>query len=349
MNSFLKSIKGKNLETLAKHKDNYPDWYVDTGNYPLNLQVSGKVFGGYKGRALWQLAGEEATGKTRVWVQCMKNFLSEDENRVGIVISTENERDIDDKLMELYGDRILLIAENDIHTVETQMLNLFARMKTQNPNENDIRSMIVLDSWGFLEYAGAIEKAEAGKQGIMDLTKVRLQSGLATKLIYQPLYTNSILFITNHVYIPPDMYASAIISGGKKLAYASQGITVLSKRKADKAERDQKTLIKIENRKARNPVKEGTTIVVPMEYHKGGLTRYGGLFELCYEQLGAIVSPSSGWYAWADDPNTKFRKKQVEEEPEVYFTVERLLFIEKLAQNTFCYTDTPVRVNQLSE
>lgn len=335
MGNFLKKISGKNLRTLKNHRDKYESWYVSTGNYVLNLLVSGKIHGGFKGRSIWQLAGEEATGKTRVWVQCMKTFLSEDEDRIGIIVNTENEDNIDDELLDLYGDRIIFIAENDIHTIETELLKLFAKIEEQNPNDNDVRTMVVIDSWGFLEYAGAMEKAESGSQKIMDLTKVRLQNSLMTKLIYKPLRANSIIFIPNHVYIPPDQYTTSIISGGKKLAYGCQGIIVLTSKKADKADRDEKMIIKIENRKARFPIKRDTIIEIPMEYHKGGLTLYGGLFDLCYGSLGAIKSPSNGWYCWADTPDIKFRKKEVEENPEKFFTPSRLIYIEKMGEPFF--------------
>lgn len=339
MNDFLKTIKGKNLTTLAKHNDNYPEWFVDTGNYVLNLQTSGRIYGGFRGRAIWQLAGEEATGKTRVWVQCMKTFLAEDPKRIGVIVSTENEQSIDDELLSLYGDRIVFITENDIFKVETELLNLFDRIEKQNPNDEDIRSFVVIDSWGFLVLKQAVDKAVAGKQVMMDLLGVKMKNEFAAKLTYRPLHGNSIVFITNHVYIPPDIYASAKTSGGKKLAYASQGIIILTKKKADKDDRSEMTLIKVETRKGRNPIKEGVTTIIPMEYHKGGLTRYGGLFDLCYSQIDAMVMPTSGWYAWADNPEIKFRKKQVEEDPEKFFTKERLEYIEVKARKVFCYSE----------
>jgi hypothetical protein len=337
MAGLLSTIRGKSLKNLTINAGDYPEWYVDTGNYALNLQVSGKIRGGFRGRMIWQLGGEEATGKTRVWVQAMQRFLRENEERIGIAFLTENDLGSVIELQQEFGDRFIVVPENDIHKVQTTMVKLFNDIEGEDPNSTDTRTMVVLDSWGFLSAAATEEKVVDGKQSMMNLIPTKMKNDLAVSLIYKPLRANSIIFITNHVYIPPEMYSSSVLSGGKKLQYAANGTLVFTKKKApDKDHRSEKCIIKSELRKGRFPSKENTAIDVPMEYNKGGLTRFGGLFELSVK-ADAILSPSKGWYEWADKPGEKFR--QPKEGLIDFFTNDRLDFIQEKSKAIFCYNN----------
>ena len=41
------SLKGKIVDI-----DSFPEWYADTGNYALNMQLSGRFDGGFRERTM---------------------------------------------------------------------------------------------------------------------------------------------------------------------------------------------------------------------------------------------------------------------------------------------------------
>lgn len=324
-------------------------WYIDTGNYVLNYLVSGDFFKGFEGRLIHQLAGEEATGKSRVWIQAAQIFLRENPNAVVICFATENDFKSVACLREEFGERFIYIPGNITHEVQTNMLDILNKIIETEPNENDLKTMIVVDSWGFLASESLTKKAEDGKQSGMDLTTTKQKNDLISSLIYKPTAANCIIFITNHIYIKPQEYDNVEISGGMKFKYASNCILFLLKlggqtKEANKdhgdATKKDRAIIRFVLRKGRFPCKENGEVKIPMEYNKGGLTRYGGLFKFAKE-CGAVElkSAKGGWYAWTDQPDNKFQKGTALKKPETLFTKERMDYIAELAYPLFCYTD----------
>lgn len=352
--SLASRVKKGSLKNKTLNYKDFPEWYQDSGNYALNIQVSGRHDRGFRGCMIWQLAGLAATAKTRVWVQAAQLFLRDDPDRTLIIYTSENDPSSIRELEDEFGERVIAVPSKCSIKLHTDMKQTFKDIieyldenRESEDRHNDLRTMIVVDSWGLLNIQSYHDKVLEGKQPTMNMTKVSGKNALAEGIIWDPLFSNSLVFITNHVYISPDDKSKEKqTSGGCKLEHASQGLLVQDRKKADKNERSDKVIIKFQLRKGRPPTKPGTVTEIPLEYHKGGFTRYGGLSSLAVK-VGALKL-SGSWYQWSDKlDDKKFRLPS--ENLDEFYTKDRLEYIDKLAYPFYCFTNDEIDKTEINE
>ena len=141
------------------------------------------------------------------------------------------------------------------------------------------------------------------------------------------------MLVTNHVYEVVGSYVpTKEISGGSGLKYAASTIAMLSKKKEKDGDGEIiGNQIKIKTFKSRVS-KENQDATVLLTYNKG-LDRYYGLLELAekYE----VIKKVSTRYELPD--GRKIFGKEINTNPELYFTEEILARLEECAKKEFSY------------
>lgn len=303
---------------------------IDTGSYVMNAVLSGSLYGGVPNNKITAFAGESATGKTFFVLGVLKTFL--DQNPEGGVIYFDTEAAVTKKMMSDRGidtKRVAIVEPQSIEEFRTQavrMLDQYLEGDDQPP------MMMVLDSLGMLSSEKELEDTAKGENK-RDMTKAQLLRGTFRVLSLKLAKSNVPMLVTNHVYDVVGAYVpTKEISGGSGLKYAASSICMLSKKKdRDSNKEIVGNIIKVSMHKSRF-TKENKVVEVKLSFDSG-LDRYFGLLDLA-EKYG-IIKKVSTRYELPD--GTKVFGKEINENPEKYFTDEILAQLEEAAKKEFMY------------
>jgi hypothetical protein len=140
------------------------------------------------------------------------------------------------------------------------------------------------------------------------------------------------MIMTNHTYdVIGSMFPQKEMGGGSGLKYAASSIVYLGKRKEKDGTEVVGNIIHCKNYKSRL-TKENAQIDVKLTY-KQGLDKYYGLIDLAEE--AGIFKKVSTRYEMPD--GSKVFGKNINDEPEKYFTKEVLDKIDEVAKRKFSY------------
>ena len=140
------------------------------------------------------------------------------------------------------------------------------------------------------------------------------------------------MIMTNHTYdVIGSMFPQKEMGGGSGLKYAASTIIYLSKKKEKVGTEIVGNIIHCKTYKSRL-TKENQMVDVRLSYTKG-LDRHYGLLDLAEKH--DIISKVSTRYELPD--GSKIFGKQINEDPEKYFTEEIMLKLEDAAHKEFCY------------
>ena len=305
--------------------------FVDTGSYIFNALVSGSIYKGIPDNKIIALAGESSVGKTFFALSIVNHFLSN--NPDAFVIYFDSESAVTSDIIKnhnINSDQFSLLPIDTIEkfrTQSTKILDEYMKIEDRPP------MMMVLDSLGMLSTNKESEDVASG-DNVRDMTRPALVKGAFRVLTLKLAKAKVPMILTNHVYATMSPYGKkSEMGGGAGLKYAASIIVNLSKKRlVDK--KDSKNLIGAnivcELLKSR-VTKEGKKIETKLFFDKG-LDLYHGLLEFCIKH--EIIFRNGPWYSIDD---IKFQTKQLEEEPEKYFTPEILEKINKCAEREFCY------------
>lgn len=305
--------------------------YIDTGSYILNAALSGSIYGGVPNNKVTAFAGESATGKTFFVLGVMKQFL--DDNPEGGVIYFDTEAAVTKTMMEQRGidTRRVVISEPDtIQKFRHTALQICDRYAEQHEKDRK-PMMMILDSLGQLSTTKEVEDTAEGKE-TRDMTKAQLIKATFRVLNLKLARIRVPFLLTNHVY---DVVGSYIpmkeMSGGSGLKYTASTIVMLSKKKDKEGTEVVGNIIKAKLFKSRL-TKENSEVEVRLSY-RDGLDRYYGLLDLA-EQAG-IFKKVSTRYEMPD--GSKVFGKNINDEPEKFFTQEILDKLDEYAKSKFTY------------
>ena len=288
---------GLEIPVASKADDKLNVKFLSTGSLMLNALLSGSMNGGIAANKITALAGEEATGKTFVALQCVQNFL--DTNPTGEVFIFDSEDD-PSKLkgtLEQRGidpNRVRVRRVNTIQDFRHKAIQIIDKYLEYDESKRP-PMMFVLDSLGNLSTLKELHDTASNalnKKGedVMDMTRTRLIRGLFRVLTIKLGEAIVPLLITNHTYESPDMYSGKKMSGGGGLKYAASTIVFLGKKKLkDGTDRDAEVIGSIltatldKSRFTRYGLKADLFLT-----HAKGLDRYWGLFDFGLE-TGLIV------------------------------------------------------------
>lgn len=306
--------------------------YIDTGSYILNAAFSTSIFGGIPNNKVVAFAGESAVGKSYFALGILKNFLSENEGAGGIYYETEGAPTQVIKSRGLDAGRIIVSQPNTIEEFKTNVMKVLKKYEELD-EESRMPLMIVLDSLGQLSTNKEMEDAVDGNN-VSDMTRTRAIKSAFRTITLKLAKLKVPLILTNHTYTAITKYgAPQELGGGSGLKYAASTIAMLSKSK-DKDEKTKEVvgnIIKCKMYKNRI-AKENTEVEVKLSY-KTGLDRYYGLLDLAVKH--DIFKKSTKGIGMPDGSFTA--SKNVENEPEKFFTKDILEKLDEAAKKEFSY------------
>jgi RecA/RadA recombinase len=305
--------------------------FIDTGSYMLNAVLSGSIYGGVPDNKVTAFAGESATGKTYFVLGVVKSFL--DSNKSAGVIYYDTEAAVTKGMMEERGidtTRVIIAEPDTIQKFKTHALKMIEAYEKQ-PEDKRPPMMFVLDSLGLLSTTKEMEDSLEGKE-TRDMTKSQMIKAAFRVLTLKLAKVKVPMLVTNHVYEVIGSYVpTKELGGGTGLKYAASTIAMLSKKKEKDGTDVIGNVIRIKMYKSRLS-KENQDASVLLTYSKG-LDRYYGLLDLA-EKYEIFKKVSTRY----ELPNgEKVFGKNINEEPEKYYTDDILKQIDAAAAKEFKY------------
>lgn len=306
---------------------------IDTGSYILNAVLSGSIYGGVPNNKITAFAGESATGKTFFVLGIVKAFL--DANPDAGVMYYDTEAAVTKKMMEDRGidtSRVIVAEMDTIQKFRTHALKTLEYYEKSGDDRPPF--MMVLDSLGLLSSTKEMEDTADGKE-TRDMTKAQVIKAAFRVLTLKLAKIGVPLIVTNHVYAAVGSYVPMNeISGGSGIKYAASTIATLSKKKEKDGIDVVGNIIKVKMYKSRLS-KENSQVEVRLSYNKG-LDKYYGLLELA-EKYNIIKKVSTRY----EMPNgAKLFGKEINRNPEKYFTSDILQKLDECARKEFSYGET---------
>jgi hypothetical protein len=209
-------------------------------------------------------------------------------------------------------------------------LQIIEKYSTQ-PESKRKPMMMVLDSLGQLSSTKEMEDTAEGKE-TKDMTKSAILKATFRVLNLKLAKIGVPLIVTNHVYDVVGAYIpTKEMSGGSGLKYTASTIVYLSKRKDKDGTEVVGNIVRCKLQKSRL-TKENSQVEIKITYSKG-LDRYFGLLDIA-EKYGIIKKVSTRYEL---SNGVKVFGKNINEEPEKYFTKDILDQIDEACKKEFLY------------
>jgi RecA/RadA recombinase len=252
------------------------DW-IPTGNYLLNAQLSGTLFGGIPNTRSLGLMGDPGTGKSFV---CL-NVTREAQKKGYNVIYCDTEGAIDRSTATKFGIDPHQIRYQPIKTVtefQTFVSNLLDLVKKAKLNGAQPKILLILDSLGMLSTDKELRDAIEGKNAADMGAKAKELRKLFRVITLDLTQAKIPLVCTNHVYAGGGYLPTKESSGGDGPIFAMSVISFLSKAQLKEGNSTTKTGIIVTS----NLKKSRFTIPEPVKFHisfLNGMNPYVGLQE----------------------------------------------------------------------
>jgi|688.fasta_scaffold05880_12 RecA/RadA recombinase len=272
----LSKIKG--FETgsiLSENTFSEVDDWIPTGNYLLNAQLSGTLFGGIPNTRSLGLMGDPGTGKSFV---CL-NVTREAQKKGYDVIYCDTEGAIDKSSAIKFGIDSNKVRYQPIKTVtefQTFVTNLLELVKKAKEDGADPKILLILDSLGMLSTDKELNDAVSGKNAADMGAKAKELRKLFRVITLDLTAAKIPLVCTNHVYAGGGFFPTKESSGGDGPIFAMSVISFLSKAQLKEGNSTTKTGIIVTS----NLKKSRFTIPEPVKFHisfANGMNPYVGL------------------------------------------------------------------------
>jgi len=307
------------------------DSFIDTGSYVFNALLGGSIYNGIPANKITAIAGESATGKTFFVLGICKHFL--DKNPEGGVIFFESESAVTKELIEdrkIDSKRMVIMPVTTVQEFRHQAITVLDKYNSQDPSDRK-PLLLLLDSLGMLSTTKEMEDTAEGKE-TRDMTRAQIVKAAFRVLTLKLGKAKVPMIMTNHTYdVIGSMFPQKEMGGGSGLKYAASTIIYLGKRKEKIGTEVIGNIIHCKIYKSRI-TKENAQVDVKLTYKKG-LDKHYGLLELGEE--AGIFKKVSTRYEMPD--GSKVFGKQVNDNPDKYFTKEVLDKIDEHAKQKFTY------------
>lgn len=264
------------------------DEYISTGNYLLNAQMSGSLFGGYPNTRSIGIAGDSGAGKTFLCLNAVREL-----QKAGyyvFYIDTEGAIDSSDyikfgvDLEKLRYLRMGLISE----------VKFFINDLIETIRENaGLKLAVFVDSVGMLDTDKSKTDMDKGKNAAdMGLRSKEMRALFKSFTLDLSNYKVPFIF-TNHTYASMDQYTPKGMSGGGGPEFSASIILMLSKGTL-RDEAKTTTGIIVRSKTKKNRLAKPIDIEFHISFHKG-MNPYVGLeqfvnWENCKVGRGNLIS-----------------------------------------------------------
>ena len=260
---------------LSENTFSEVDEWIPTGNYLLNAQLSGTLFGGIPNTRSLGLMGDPGTGKSFV---CL-NVAREAQKKGYDVIYCDTEGAIDKSSAIKFGIDANKVRYQPIKTVtefQTFVANLLELVKKAKANGGNPKILLILDSLGMLSTDKELRDAIEGKNAADMGAKAKELRKLFRVITLDLTAAKIPLVCTNHVYAGGGYIPTKESSGGDGPIFAMSVISFLSKAQLKEGNSTTKTGIIVTS----NLKKSRFTIPEPVKFHisfANGMNPYVGL------------------------------------------------------------------------
>ena len=260
---------------LSENTFSEVDEWIPTGNYLLNAQLSGTLFGGIPNTRSLGLMGDPGTGKSFV---CL-NVAREAQKKGYDVIYCDTEGAIDKSSAIKFGIDANKVRYQPIKTVtefQTFVANLLELVKKAKVGGANPKIMLILDSLGMLSTDKELRDALEGKNAADMGAKAKELRKLFRVITLDLTAAKIPLVCTNHVYAGGGFFPTKESSGGDGPIFAMSVISFLSKAQLKEGNSSTKTGIIVTS----NLKKSRFTIPEPVKFHisfANGMNPYVGL------------------------------------------------------------------------
>lgn len=227
----LSKISGFETGSILENNEfSEPNEYINTGNYLLNAQLSGTLFGGVSNNRSMGIVGDPQTGKTFLCLNIAREMQKKGYN----VIYCDTEAGVDKQIAKKFGIDTTRMRYQPIKTVNefkffvANLIELVSKIKKEG---KDLKIALFLDSLGMLTTDKEIIDALKGRNSMdMGLKSKELRS--LFRVITLDLTSAKIpLICTNHTTTGGigTFITTKEASGGDGPIFAMSNVIFLSK------------------------------------------------------------------------------------------------------------------------
>ena len=225
----LSKIEGFELGSLlANNSFSEVDEWIPTGNYLLNAQISGSLFGGIPNTRSFGLMGDPGTGKSFV---CL-NVVREAQKKGYDVVYCDTEGAIDKTGALKFGIDANRLRYQPIKTVsqfQTFVANLVDMVNKARAKGESPKILLILDSLGMLSTDKELADAMRGHNAADMGAKAKELRKLFRVITLDLTAAKIPLICTNHVYAGGGYMPTKESSGGDGPIFAMSVVSFLSK------------------------------------------------------------------------------------------------------------------------
>ncbi len=297
-----------------------PKTWIDTGNYALNMMISGDFFKGVPLSKVTVFAGESGSGKSYV---VSGNLVKYSQQNGILPIILDSEYALDEQWLQALGvdtDPTKLVRwpvslVDDCATIVTEFIKQYTDEFAGVPFEDRQKVLFIIDSLGMLSTPTEVDQFNKGEmKGDMG-RKAKQLKALVTQCLKLFGPHNVGLVATNHTYKSQDMFnPDDVISGGSGFIFASSIVVAMQKLKlkidADGNKTSQvhgiRSKMKCVKSRYAKPFEE-VEVMIPYET---GLDPFSGLFDM-FVGKGKLTKDGNKW-AYKDRAGTLHKRFEKE-------------------------------------
>lgn len=213
---------------LSENSFSEVDEWISTGNYLLNAQISGSLFGGIPNTRSLGVMGDPGTGKSFF---CL-NVVREAQKQGYDIVYCDTEGAIDKSSAANFGIDLDRVRYQPIQTVsqfQTFVSNLLDLVKKAKAAGENPKILLVLDSLGMLSTDKELNDAMKGHNAADMGAKAKELRKLFRVITLDLTAAKIPLICTNHVYAGGGYIPTKESSGGDGPIFAMSAVAFLSK------------------------------------------------------------------------------------------------------------------------
>ncbi len=201
--------------------------FISTGNYALNLNLSGSIYGGIAAGRSTMFAGESAVGKS-----FLAQLIAGTAQKMGYdicVFDSEFAYSKSSILNFMDPNKAVIFQVDTIEDMRNKCFNLIKLVETKH---TDKKIMIILDSVANLSTEKERKDIEVGHNANDMGGRAKIYKSMGRTLTSGLARINAPMLIINHVYANVSGYGEKeVIAGGSGPMYISSQIVQMSKSK----------------------------------------------------------------------------------------------------------------------